>query len=47
MQDSEAGGVGRKTENAQAKPEPWPGVVAFSVFMVCVTAVVVAWIVWG
>lgn len=26
---------------------PWPGTVTFSVFMLCITAITVAWIVWG
>lgn len=28
-------------------PKPWPGVAAFSVFMLCVTTIIVAYIVYG
>lgn len=40
------GGVGRTTKPA---PRPWPFVVGCGsvVFMLCLTAVVVAWIAWG
>jgi hypothetical protein len=29
------------------KPNPWPGIVFLIAFMLCVTAIVIAWIVYG